>query len=174
MAKQQPVKSAVEPESPKEMYLVSKVNRKLVIPKGKRCFPNKETLEFTFKAGIRLKVPAYVAKAYSESYPHVYSIVSNEAAEAVNAKTPIVPQASRESVSFPKGQLPAAEAAELPVFNAVEFLNNNHPLTKDKLLSLSDKDVFLVAGTLALNPDPNTPKMKLIEQVFTEVEVRNK
>ncbi|MGD1007434.1 MAG: hypothetical protein ABR980_09420 [Ignavibacteriaceae bacterium] len=157
MAKQaQPI----QPVEPEEVYLVSKVNRKLIIPKDKRSFPNKETLAFTFKAGIPQKVPAYAAKAYAESYPHVYSIVRDGEAEAIISKAPTVTQ--------------TAEVAAPSDFNAVVFLNNNHPLTKDKLITLGDKEVFQIAGTLELNPDPNTPKGKLIEQILTEVEVRNK
>jgi|GEM_PF-2693838 hypothetical protein len=146
--------------SPEELYLVSRVYRKLVIPAKKRSFPNKETLEFTFQPGIPQKVPAYVAKSYAESYPHVYCILSDDEAESVLANPPAAPP---------------PEEPEAPVnFNVVEFLNNNHPLLKDRLSTLGEMEIFLIADTLELNPGPNTPKGKLIEQILTEVEARNK
>lgn len=143
-----------------EVYFISKVNRKLIIPAKKKSFPNKETLEFTFKAGIPQKVPAAVAKAYAEAYPHVYSIVSDEDAAAILSKTPTVQQAA--GTSAPKD------------FNAVAFLNNNHPMTRDKLLTLDDKELFLVSQMLELNLAPNLPTGKLIEQILTDIEARNK
>jgi hypothetical protein len=173
MAKQsqpvQPVESTGKPENSggadnisagAEVYLISKVYRKLIIPANKKSFTNKETLEFTFKAGVPQKVPVAIAKTYVESYPHVYSIVSDEDAAAILSKAPAEQQ--------------PADASAPKDFNAVAFLNNNHPMTRDKLLTLDDRELFQVSQMLELNLAPNLPTGKLIEQILTDIESRNK
>jgi hypothetical protein len=150
---------AKQPVEPELIYIVSKTHRKIQIKKENRYFPNKEHVEFVFQPGIPLQVPSYM-KNYAESYPHVFSIISNEEAEAILADPPEV-----------KPEAQTAQTQEN--FNVVEFLNNAHPLSAAKLEPLTDRQVFLIAAKLDLNPTPGMGKGKLIEQIITEVEVRN-
>jgi len=144
-----------------EVYLVAKVDKALTIPAEKRVFPNKETLIFKLPAGIPVKVPDYVGKQYAKDYPGIYSIVSEEEAEANAA--PVVSQSGVQT----SGQ---GETG----FNAIDFLNNNHPLTKEVLEKLDNqKDLFAICAVLKLKLPANIGKAKQIEHILTEVEVRN-
>jgi hypothetical protein len=144
-----------------EVYLVSKVDRELQIPKEKRSFPNEIPLTFIFKAGVPQKVPFYAAESYSSAYPDVYKILSNEEAEVLLTQEP------------PKTSVSAQTMNTGNNFNVIEFLNNSHPVSRERLEVLGDKEIFQIAALLDLNPSPDTSKERLIEQILIDVEVKN-
>ena len=140
------------------VFMVSKVNKILQIPKIKRSFPNKENLEFKLKANVPVQVPFYVAQSYSESYPHIYAIVSDEEAEVLLLKKTT--------------QTVAPKVTDNSNFSAVDYLNNTNPVTKDKLVDLGDKELFLIAEFLELQPSPETEKVELIESILVDLETK--
>jgi hypothetical protein len=143
-----------------EVFLMSNVDLTLVIPKEKRGFPNEVTLTFYFKAGVPQKVPVYVAKSYSESNSYNFSIIKEEDVEGILSKV--------GTTNSKVNDTPASNE-----FNAIEFLNNQHPLTQDKLENLDDAQLFKIANVLELPINQTFPKLRVIEIILAEIDARN-
>lgn len=147
-------------ESNNKLYLVSTVDRVLVVPKTKKRFPNEENLKFSFKAGIPQLVPDWLAVQYSKDYPEIFSIAESG--------TP------KKNLSAPSSitQSPVKEQVD-DNFDAKEFLNQSHPLTQSKLEERSDKELFAISKVLGMRVAFNIGKSRHIERILGEIEARN-
>ena len=146
MAKQQP-KQPAQYTGVDEVYLVAKVDKLIIVSKEKKSFPNDKTLKIDLRAGVPQKVPQYIADSYSKTYPHIYRIADDkEAAVLLKSAAANMTPAGTDLQGIGPESNPI-------VFNSAEFLNNNHPLSKNKLEVLGDKEIFQIAELLELKPN---------------------
>lgn len=145
-------------------FLVSTVDRVLLVPKLKRSFTNTEDWEFTFEAGVPVvigdnvadgEIPMEVAKTYSESYPHVFSITSDGKAKAL-------PETEEPEKTLPDGE-----------FDAVAFLASNLEPTEKGLAALKQKELLAICEVLELSGSPNDSKKILAAKIVQEIKVRS-
>lgn len=136
------------------MFLVSKVDKVIKIPKEKSSFTNKEDWEFKFKAGIPLDVPEEIAKSYSTAYPHNYKIVESNQKIGVKEEKPIIVE-------------------EKPKFDALEYLKANPVATEEELKGLKQSELLAICEVLSLKAYPNTSVDKLASKIAQELKIKN-
>jgi hypothetical protein len=136
--------------------LVCKVDKLLRISKNKSSFPNKEDLNYDFKANVPLEVIPEVAKAYSEAYPNIYKIVDGLYKPEDKEPEP-----------------PAGGSNQPPAFDAKAYLTVHPAATEDELKELKQTDLLAICEALELKAHPNTGVPKLAVMIAQELEVKN-
>ncbi|MDD5353208.1 MAG: hypothetical protein PHS93_08625 [Candidatus Omnitrophica bacterium] len=145
----------------KEVFVVSPITHVLIIPKTKH-YSNTEELTFNFQAKVPLKVPEDIAEGKVKIFPNKYKIVTNAEAEKLLKVKPVQ-------------QVKPEEVPEV-VFDAIEWLNQNHPVEKEKLELLELPELFQIVQALSTDPKiklnihPNIGKDKLVLRLLTAIE----
>jgi len=148
----------------KEVFVVSPITHVLIIPKTKH-YSNTEELTFNFQAKVPLKVPEDIAEGKVKIFPNKYKIVTNAEAEKLLKVKPVQ-------------QVKPEEVPEV-VFDAIEWLNQNHPVEKEKLELLELPELFQIAQALSTDPKvkltvhPNIGKEKLVLRLLAVIEELN-
>jgi hypothetical protein len=139
----------------KEVFLSSKVNRKVEVKKDKRTLPNAENVVYKFKANVPKLVPRWFANYCLESYSHVFTLVDKAEAEKILATVQETPAQAQQ------------EEADTP-FNAKEFLNQA-TITKETLLAVGDKNLFKISAELQLPVELGTDTESHVEKILSEL-----
>ncbi len=147
-----------------DQFIVSTVDRTILVPKTKRSFSNTKNWKFVLKAGKPVligdniddgEMPMEVAKTYSGSYPHVMSIV--------DGGKKVIPKATIQEV-------PADTGIE---FDAVEFLAQDPEPREEALTDLKTKQLLDVCAVLDLSGSPKDTKKVLANKIIQEINVRS-
>jgi hypothetical protein len=144
------------------LYLVCIVDKNVLISKIKKRFGLDNDLLLSFKEGVPLAVPKLIGVELSRDYPQFYTVITDAEAK-LRIKKEVQKTPTIISNDPPSGD----------DFDPVEFLNNNHPLTRVHLEELPHKKVLRLARVLDLKLPINITKELAIDHVLSEVEVRN-
>ena len=145
-------------------FIISTVDKVIEVPALKRSFANKEDWKFELEAGVPVpigdnvdkgEIPMEVAKTYSESYAHVYSIVD-----------------SGKTVASAEGKGTETKPPVTGEFDPVAFLEGNLEPTEEELADMKQKELLAICEVLELSGSPNESKKVLAAKIVQEMKVR--
>ena len=149
-----------------KQYIVSTVDKIILVPKIKRSFSNTEDWKFILSAGKPVligdnvddgEIPREVAKIYSESYRHIYSITDSAAKVS----------------GTPQGPAPTGSNSDDFQFDAVAFLESTPEPTEADLSDMRQKQLLEVCAVLGLSGTPHDSKKLLSAKIVQEIKVRS-
>jgi len=134
------------------IFLVSTVTHNLVIPASKKDFNNDEDLVFEFTAGVPVEVPKEIGEEYLKCYPHkykqVYQIIDDVDEDTTSENDVVIDDVNTDAQNNEAND--NVDNAETDGFDAVDFLNQNFPIEREKLTPLKQRELRAIAKALEL------------------------